>query len=292
MTIAANSSTPPRSVRLVLHVAARGDEWALSEENMPESSPHRDTVDLLKLLLLAFVQRSGRDAAVFANLAFRWDQEHPAVGLDPDIALVEPAPPDAAALRSVKTWEKGHHPPRLAIEVVSVSNPHKDYVAAPAKYAFLGTRELVVFDPDHSGPSSGDGPHTLQVWRLGREGDRPAMDRAYAGDGPVYSTELQAWLFATPEGRLRISDDEQGLCPWLTEAEAEAEARRAAETRQRAAESDRRRAEAFLRRSIEDLCDLCEIQLDEARHSQLTSMDATGLDRLRIHLKRHRTWPD
>ena len=36
-------------------------------------------------------------------------------------------------LRSVRTWLPGHGPPRLAIEVVSETNPHKDYVIAPDK---------------------------------------------------------------------------------------------------------------------------------------------------------------
>jgi hypothetical protein len=50
------------SMRLVLDVPARedADEWVLSEENMPESAPHRDAVDLLRLILLAFVARTRR----------------------------------------------------------------------------------------------------------------------------------------------------------------------------------------------------------------------------------------
>lgn len=93
--------TGPRaaSVRLVLDVPAREaeDEWVLTEENMPESTLHRDTVDLLRLILLAFVARTGRQALVAANFACRWDAAHPRAGVDPDIALVEPAPPGLAS---------------------------------------------------------------------------------------------------------------------------------------------------------------------------------------------------
>ena len=279
---AAATSPRPRSARLTLDVPAREDEWVLSEENMPESTPHRDTVDLLKLLLLAFVARERRNAHVAANLACRWDQEHPGIGVDPDIALIEPAPPEAGELTSLRTWEPDHTPPRFAIEVVSTSNPHKDYVVAPAKYALLGTRELVVFDPGREGPAM-DGPYVLQVWR--REDGGPTMTRVYAGDGPARSEELGAWLVPVERGRLRIAEDEAGTQRWLTEAEAEAQARK------QEAEA-RKQAEGALRRSIEDVCELCGIALDDARRARVATLDVTGLDALRSHLKRTRAWPD
>lgn len=294
---AASTSQRPRTVRLVLDVPTPDESWVLSEENMPESSAHRDTVDLLKLLLLAFVARTQRSAHVAANLACRWDRDHPSIGVDPDIALIEPAPPsEASALRSLRTWEPGHVPPRFAVEVVSPTNPNKDYVTAPAKYAALGTRELVIFDPEHLGPAVMGGPHVLQVWR--RTDDSRTMARVYAGHGPAYSSELSAWLIPTPQGRLRIADDEQGRSPWLTREEAEAEAhkqeaaarKQEAEAREREAAA-RKQAEDALRRSIEDVCDLCDVPLDDARRAHLASLDAAGLDQLRRHLKAHRAWP-
>lgn len=106
----------------------------------------------------------------------------------PDIALIEPAPPGVEALRSLKTWEEGHVPPRFAVEVVSATNPNKDYVRAPVKYAALGTRELVICDPELFGPEGMDEPHVLQVWR--RREDYREMVRVYAGDGPAFSMEL------------------------------------------------------------------------------------------------------
>lgn len=287
---AASTSQRPRSVRLVLDVPTPDESWVLSEENMPESSAHRDTVDLLKLLLLAFVARTRRNAHVAANLACRWDRDHPSIGVDPDIALIEPAPPpEASTLRSLRTWEPGHVPPRFAVEVVSSTNPNKDYVTAPAKYAALGTRELVIFDPERLGPAVMGGPHVLQVWC--RTEDGRTMTRVYAGRGPAYSSELGAWLIPTPQGRLRIAGDEQGISPWLTREEAEAEARtQEAEARKQEAEA-RKQAEDALRRSIEDVCDLCGIALDDARRAHLASLDAAGLDQLRRHLKAHRAWP-
>jgi Uma2 family endonuclease len=284
---AASTSRSPRSVRLVLDVTAREDEWVLSEENMPEATQHRDATDLLKLLLLAFAQRTRGAALVAANLACRWDRDNPAIGVDPDIAFIEPAPPGADALRSLRTWEPGHVPPRLAVEIVSATNPSKDYVAAPAKYTALGARELVVFDPERLGPAVMDGPHVLQVWR--RQDDSVTMVRVYAGDGPAYSAELDAWWIPTPGGKLRIADDEHGRSLWLTEAEAEAEGRRReAEGRRREAEGRRREAEG----RVEDICDLCGIPLDDARRAHIASLDAAGLDRLRTQLKSGRAWPE
>jgi Uma2 family endonuclease len=280
-------STPtgphPGSYRLVLDVLVREDRWVLPEENLPEATDHRDVTDLLKLILLAFVARNRLNALVAANLACRWDRDNPSFGVDPDIALIEPAPPGAEALSSLRTWVEGHVPPRFAVEVVSLTNPHKDYEAAPAKYAALGVRELVIFDPQLAGPAGTDGPHVLQVWRWAPE--RSVMRRQYAGAGPVRSAELDAWLICTAEGKLRISDDERGRALWPTEAETQAEARR------QEAEA-RRQTEDMLRRTVEDLCELCGVPLDDARRAHIASLDAAGLDRLRSHVKTRRTWPE
>lgn len=279
----------PRVLRLEIDVPVLDDRWVLSEENMPEAIQHRDATDLLRLLLLAWKARARRDALVAANLACRWHRENPRIGVDPDIALIEPAPPGADTLRSLRTWEEGHVPPRFAVEIVSATNPHKDYVAAPAKYAALGTRELVIFDPELLGPAGTDGPHVLQVWRW--RDDPAGMTRVHAGKGPAYSEELQAWLVPV-DRMLRIGDDEQGRSLWPTEAEAEAEAhRREAEARKLEAEA-RTKAEDALRRSVEDLCDILGVSLDGGRRAHIAGLDAAGLDALRGHLKAHRSWPD
>lgn len=285
MQSAVSTSTSPRpaSIRLELDVLVRKDRWVLSEENMPEATNHRDITDLLKLILLAFAAKNRLNALVAANLACRWDRDNPSFGVDPDIALIEPAPPGAGALSSLRTWVEGHVPPRFAVEVVSATNPNKDYEAAPAKYGALGAGELVIFDPQCFGPAGTDGPHVLQVWR--RTGDRPAMVRVYAGDGPAFSTQLNAWLVPVPEGKLRIADDERGRSLWPTEAETEAEARKH--------EADaRRQAEDTLRRAIADVCELCGVPLDDARRAHIASLDAAGLDRLRSRLKAQRAWPE
>lgn len=279
------------SVRLQAEVTAREDEWVLPEADVPESNPHRDAVELLRSILLAFVARSQRDILVAANLGCRWNQGKPSIGVDPDIALLEPAPPEGVKISCLRTWLPGHVPPRFAVEVVSATNASKDYEDAPAKYALLGTRELVVFDPEGLGPASLGGPHTLQVWR--REGGQsgqsvPTMTRVYAGEGPTQSAELGAWLVAAEGGRLRIADDPAGSSLWLTEAEEQGAARRQAEAAHRQAEASLR---AALVSSVVDVCEAYGTPVDEARRAHLESLDSPALEVFRAAVKERRGWP-
>jgi len=286
MQAAAVPNPPARSVRLVLDVPVLEDEWVLSEENMPESSLHRDTVRLLELILLAFVARARRNARVAANLACRWNVDRRSVGVDPDVALIEPAPPESDRLKSLRTWEEGHVPPHFAIEVVSENNAKKDYEDAPAKYACLGTRELVVFDPEGLGPDFLGGPHVLQVWRRDEAG--LTMTRVHAGEGPARSEELGAWLVVTSAGpagyRLRIADDAEGGSLWLTAEEEQAAGRRKAEDASK-------QAEDALRSAIEGLCEAYRVPIHDARRARLLALDGAGLQALVTGLKRDRAWP-
>jgi hypothetical protein len=150
-----------------------------------------------------------------------------------------PAPPGAEELGSVRTWIPGHTAPTLAIEVVSETEPRKDYTIAPEKYAASGTKELVVFDPLLAGPRSLGGPFRLQVWRRRVDGH---FVREYIGDGPAYCATLDAWLVAVDEGKqLRIAADREATDFWMTAEEAERTAK----------ESERAAKEAALARVAE-----------------------------------------
>ena len=236
-------------VDVVFRVPLWCDGWALEDGvTMPETSEHRLTCELLEMILRAWIARADRDAAVYANLALRWDEEHPAIGVDPDVCLVDPTPPDAK-LRSLRTWEPGHAAPRVAVEVVSRDTAEKDYFEGPAKYAASGTRELWVFDPERRGRGA-LGPSVLQVWRRMDDG---AFRRVFAGDAPAYSDELGAWLVVTDDGtRLRLADDEAGERRWLTgeeAARAQAQADRERAQAERAqAQAERARADALAER--------------------------------------------
>jgi Uma2 family endonuclease len=226
-------STSPRSVVGVHYTLPRAQAgWELQEETMPESVLHDHAVELLKALLVAWASRAG-DALVVRNLAVRWDEEHPQIGVDPDVAILRPPPPYKGDLRSVRTWLEGHEPPLLAVEVVSETNPRKDYAIAPDKYAASGVSELWIFDPLLAGPVAYGGPIRLQIWHRRSDGD---LVRIYAGEGPARSPTLGANLVVTDDKRkLRIADDEAATRFWLTPEEAERAAKEAALAAQKAA---------------------------------------------------------
>jgi Uma2 family endonuclease len=218
-------SSSPRSVGVHYTVPRLRAGWELPEETMPESVVHDQAVELLRALLSVWAARAG-NAFVARNLAVRWEESQPQIGIDPDVCVLSPPPPEAHDLRSVRTWLAGHAPPVLAIEVVSETNPHKDYVVAPDKYAASGTGELWIFDPRLAGPPAQGGPYRVQVWSRQREGD---FVRVYAGEGPARSPFLGAWLVVIDEGlKLRIAEDEQATRFWLTAEESERSAKDAA----------------------------------------------------------------
>jgi Uma2 family endonuclease len=221
-------SSSPRVVVGVHYTVPRlrSDGWELSDDLMPESVLHDQAVELLKALLAAWAVRTGNGALVVRNLAVRWNESEPRIGVDPDVCVLSPAPPGAADLRSLRTWAAGHSPPLLAIEVVSETNPHKDYAIAPDKYAASGTSELWIFDPLLAGPAAQGGPFRLQIWHRREDGD---FARIYAGDGPARSPTLGAYLVATEEGRkLRLAVDESATEFWLSAEESERAAKEAA----------------------------------------------------------------
>ena len=228
-------------VALRYAVRALPEAWVLPEIHVPESRPHDLLLRYLVLLLEAWVARTSLDAIVTRNLAVRWYEDDPRVGIDPDVALVEPAPPDAHQLSSLCLWKPGHAVPRLAIEVVSKNHPYKDYKDIHEKYAASGIGELWVLDPELVGPRSLGGPVPIQQW-VRRDG---ALERMHFGEGPFFSEAIDAWLWGDP---VRITDDRAGVHVWLTHEEAERaakEAERAAKEAERAAkEAERAEKEA------------------------------------------------
>jgi Uma2 family endonuclease len=202
---------------LVRHrVPGFSERWVIVEGKVPESALHDRSVELFMQLLIAFIVRTGRDAHAYRNLAVRVDPERRQIGFDPDVCLVEPAPPEGEDLESLRLWV--HPPPRFALEVVSKNHPHKDYAESPDKCAAAGVFELAIFDPLLVGPRAHGGPALLQVWRRAPDG---GFERVTFGDGPAWSEALGGWLVVTDEGkRLRIADDEQAIRLWPTSEEA------------------------------------------------------------------------
>lgn len=136
--------------------------------------------------------------------------------------MIEPAPPLAETLSSLRTWEPGHTCPKLAIEVVSDGHPYKDYGYVQDKYAVLGVSELWVLDPKplhaRSTQEGGGTPRVaIQCWRLQEDG---AFERVYAGSGPVHSLYLNAWLGVVGQ-KFVIASNADLTVLWLTVAETE-----------------------------------------------------------------------
>jgi Uma2 family endonuclease len=215
--VAPASHAGARRVEVVYDVPDTDDRWVLEEETVPESALHDEIIRLLVEVLNAWGRRSHRNVRVGRNLALRWNEARPRVGVDPDVYVVEPAPPEGDDTTSLCTWKPGHFPPRVAVEVVSETTPEKDYEEGPDKYAASGTGELWVFDPLEAGSSLRGGPFVLQIWRRDASGQ---FRRVHAGGAPARSEALGAWLVVTDGGRrLRIAEDADGRRLWLTEAE-------------------------------------------------------------------------
>jgi hypothetical protein len=214
----------------------------LGEETMPESPLHDESVTVLRAVLDAWAKLH-KPYWVVRNIAIRWDETRPQIGVDPDVAVFRSRPPGGKSLRSVRTWDPGHRPPFLAVEVVSETNSRKDYVVAPEKYAACGAEELWVFDPLLHGPDTNGGPFLLQVWT---RDDRGAFILSYAGEGPARSAVLDAYLIVVDEGqKLRIARDPAGTDLWPTAEEKERAAKekeRAAKEKERAAKEKERAA--------------------------------------------------
>ena len=223
------------------------DEWEIPEVPVPEAVAHDQLVAYLVALLTAWAGRTGQDILVARNLAVRWIESHPRVGIDPDVALIDPAPPNPKQLRSLKLWEPGCHAPRLAIEVVSENHPYKDYVVLPERYSAMGVGELWVLDPGGFGPRRLGGPTLIQQWVRDAGG---TLVRSHSGDGPVYSEAVEGWLRADRERGVSISGDADGAGRWLTgeeEGQVHAEGRLEAERQRDEARRDAARLEAKLR---------------------------------------------
>ena len=242
------------------------EAWVLPEGTVPESVPHDEAAEALKLLLQPWAQRMGRPLRIARNLALRWLEHAPRVGIDPDVCVLDPPPPNAESLDSLCLWRSGHSAPPLCFEIVSRNHPHKDYRDVHERYAALGTRELIVFDPLLAGPPSLGGPVSLQVWRRDPSG---AFERVYAGPGPVFSEVLEAWVRVNQRS-LVISEDRGGEQRWRTQEElerarkdfersekererSEKERERAEKERERAAREEVEKKVALLEQRLRDV---------------------------------------
>ncbi|HEX7671100.1 MAG TPA: Uma2 family endonuclease [Polyangiaceae bacterium] len=266
-TLAHVASPSSAAIAVRYSVRAVPDTWILPEDTVPQSLPHNTAARHIEDVLIEWVARTKGNVVVARELALRWLERAPRTGIDPDVCLLMPPPPEGEDLSSLCLWKPGHVAPPLCFEVVSANHPHKDYVGIQDRYAELGTRELVVFDPLLAGPAALGGPVRLQLWR---RDDFGVFERVHFSDEPAYSTVLDAWLL--PQGRvLEISGDRQGTRIWPTAAgrlEHDNEQVRAEKERERAekeherAEKERERAEKERERAARESLELRVAELE------------------------------
>jgi Uma2 family endonuclease len=205
-----------------------------TSDNMGES-----TLELfVRLVLLPLLERyfalRGVTAFIGSNQFIYWAQFEPTRSVAPDLYVVPGLAP-RTQFDSIKTWEDGRVP-SFALEIVS-QNKLKDYVQAPERYAELGVRELVIYDPKAL-KRRGTGV-TWQVYRrLAKRGfvqvEATQGDRVRAKELGCFLREVRG-----PRGALELR---LGVGPAGDEfVPTEAEEARAATERERA-EKDRERA--------------------------------------------------
>jgi hypothetical protein len=258
---------PPRALNVVRdpkanEVGARIDwsRWYLTDEDdMGEGCEQGAIIRTAVSSLEQWGRTRGwQNVYIAGDQFFAWIREEPLVRVSPDVYLLDdPPPPPLPA--SWKTWLPGHRPPRFALEIVS-DDWRKDYDDNPPKYAQLGARELVIFDPEAVLRPGGHRRRVpLQVYR--READGSFV-RVYKGKGPASSQEIQAWLVPRHEAgavRLRVACDEAGveIVPTAEEARATAEQARATAEQARAtaeqAHEHERQARQAAERELEQL---------------------------------------
>ncbi len=227
--------------------------WYLTdEEDMGEGCEQNLIIWILRQILTVLSRERGwQHVLIGADQFFAWVEEQPLVRVSPDVYLLDDPPPRPLPA-SWQTWREGHRPPRLAFEIVS-EDWDKDYKDNPPKYAHLGVRELVIFDPEVAAGVT-DHPERVALQLFRREADG-RFARVYRGSGPVHCRELGAWLVVHVEGEaasLLISRDSVGQDLVLTVEQALDEALNR-EVHERAArlEAEQREAKAAQREAKE-----------------------------------------
>jgi Uma2 family endonuclease len=181
--------------------------------------------------LVQVLQWLARDENWFvgSNLnIYRTNQRHE-YPIAPDIALFKGVTIRNHASRTLRSWrlyEANRPAPSIVFEISSDSTWEDDLLIKPVKYALLGVREYIAYDPND--PPYWPQQHgRLRGWALVE--DR-MVEQAKDAQGRIWSNELESWLVAD-DGHVRLYDRNGNLR--LTEGEAE---RMAKETESQAKE--------------------------------------------------------
>lgn len=238
--------------------------WYLTdEENRSGGIEQRAILRAVQSSLTALAEERGWTNTVVAHgNFFAWVRNQPLVRVSPDVYLLDrpPAPPWP---KTWETWVPGHKPPRWALKMVS-GDWKRDYEINPPKFAQLGTRELVLFDPAAAAASSDeregsrrDAPRTRAPLHVFRRGEDGALVLVYRGDGPAFCEQISASLVVQRDGErvmLRVARDEAGvdLVPTVDErAKAARERAKVAQESARTAQGAAKAAEEIAKAAHE-----------------------------------------
>ena len=211
------------------------DSHPTREDLMGETSMHSDLAHYLRDVLTW--QFHGQICAVYHNLNFYQTADYMEYPLAPDIAVIK-----GIERRPLTSWRVGKTgpAPQVVFELASKETWQKDLQEKPMLYAQMGVKEYFAYDP-RKHPVGRNAMRRLFGWHVekGRGEMREMLLRA---DGSLWSQYLESFL--VPDGSYLRLYDNAGQ-QRLTQAEAEAEARRA-ETRR--ADAAAKRAEALAER--------------------------------------------
>jgi hypothetical protein len=194
------------------------------DQDVGESILHKLIIELLRPLVERWLVARGTPCFVGADQFIYWVQYAPTRSVAPDVYVLPGVPIDAQ-VKMWKVWETGVVP-SFALEVAS-DDFRKEYQETPVRYADLGVRELVVFDP-----LADSAPERVR-WQVFRHVAPMGFSVVERSEGDrVFSETLDCWLRAvgTSAGlRVRLATGTNGdeLVP--TEAESERAAKDAAQ---------------------------------------------------------------
>jgi hypothetical protein len=213
------------------------------EERVGEDILQRWIVELLRPLVERWLRQVGEQAFVGADQFIYFQQHNPLRRVSPDVYVLPGVAPDTH-VRSWKVWETGIRP-SFALEVVS-TNWEKDYCQVPLDHDELGTRELVIFDPNFEARREG-----VRWQRYGRDASGRLRLVERTDNRAVQSTVLGCALRAVGVGqelRLRLAESRDSLVLFPTAEEAE---RQAKEAERQAKEAERQANEELKARIAE-----------------------------------------
>ena len=218
------------------------DSHPTEEDLMGESRPHAALVEYLKHVLQWLFRNQA--CAIYENFNFFQTADEHEYPLAPDVALIKGVTqsPDIS-------WRVGVHgpAPQVVFEIASPKTWARDLEEKPAQYAAMGVQEYYAYDPYKTPlPLSRRRGGRLFGWQLDK--DTGLMQKMSPGTGGrLWSRHLDS-LLVPDDSYLRLYDRHGNLRLTQGEAdryraEAEAQARQAAERRAEAEAQARQAAE-------------------------------------------------